>query len=635
MKKQNKKENTRKTESQAVASPKGLTEECLRFYPFLLVAVALAAVMGVLTVVESSYLQRVEELNLFLYTPLFFQQQLVVAGGMLTYLGTCFTQFFYHPWLGSLLLCGWLGLLAWLVKRTFCIPNQWGALLLVPVALVLITDFDLGYWIYYMKLRGHFFVLVMGASLAVALTWAYRAATRYPWLAYVVLVLTGLAAYPLAGIYGLLALLLMAVITWRLPLSVAQKAARTALAVAFIIFGPLICYRNVYYQTNSDFIWMQALPNYEVDKVYFAYYWPYILLALFLVLAAIFFKQERKWQPVNRKLLWLCAQLAVVLVVTLGTWHFWYKDKSFHEEIEMTACVDRQDWEGVLTLMRQHDGDPTRMMVMYKNLALFRLGRAGNEMYNYRDGSQAPNSPFDLRIAQIGGKNIYLYYGLPNYCYRWCLEDGVEYGWRVEHLKFLTRCAILNGETVVAKKYIDLLRNTLYHGEWADRYAALLTDEIDENIAKCTELGPVRRLMKGSDLLGSDQSLIELFMLNSQAYRQTDDPVCAELVLLSALQLKDIPAFWRAFSQYANLHVGEPMPRHFQEAAYLYGHLEKNVDISSMPFDPAVKQSYDGFMQLAQRCRGMKEEQMKPIFYPQYGNTFYYNYFLMRNLRSY
>ena len=54
-----------------------------------------------------------------------------------------------------------------------------------------------------------------------------------------------------------------------------------------------------------------------------------------------------------------------------------------------------------------------------------------------------------------------------------------------------------------------------------------------------------------------------------------------------------------------------------------------------MPFDPQVKQSYDAFMQLAQRCQNMSEEKMRDVFYPQFGKTFYYEYFLIRNQKLY
>lgn len=639
MEKQNKKKNVKAAAPKASKSgktPWQLSAGSLRFYPLILVAVALITVFCMVLSYESDYLFRAQELNLFLYTPLFFKQQLVVAGGLLTWFGTYFTQYFYHPWVGMLLLCLWLALLTWLVKLTFRIPRQWAPLLLIPAALILITDFDLGYWLYYMKLRGHFFVAVMGTTLAVGLTGVYRLLlVRKLWAGLLFMVLAAALFYPVAGSYGLLAVALMGLISWRLPATLVQRIGASALAVGLIIIVPIIYYRQVYYQANSEDIWLQAVPFFELQEGFSTLYYPYILLAVSLLVMAVCYRPASEEQPIAKPWLWLGAQVVLLAVICSGTYQLWYKDKAYHKEISMTLCIDQQNWEGALAELRNYEGEPTRMMVMFKTLALFKQGRAGDEMYSYRDGSLKPDCPFELRIAQVGGKNIYLYYGLPNYCYRWCLEDGVENGWRIEHLKFLVRCALLNGEHQVARKFIDLLKETRYYGEWTAAYEPLLDDPDGKKLAAHSELAPVKQLMKGSDILGSDQSLIELFMLNSQANRMTDDPLISELTLLCALQLKDIPTFWRAFFQYANLHIGKPMPRHFQEAAYLYGHLEDKVDISHMPFDPAVVQSHDGFMKLAQQCRNMSNEQMQRVFYPQYGRTFYYNYFLMRNLKSY
>ena len=104
---------------------------------------------------------------------------------------------------------------------------------------------------------------------------------------------------------------------------------------------------------------------------------------------------------------------------------------------------------------------------------------------------------------------------------------------------------------------------------------------------------------------------------------------------MSAMQLKDIGAFWNAFNQYARLHPDGKMPRHYQEAAYLYGNLEHTVDISNMPFDPSVVKTYQEFMQMAQQYQGMTTEQMQTVFRPRFGNTFFYNYFLVRDFKTY
>ena len=236
-------------------------------------------------------------------------------------------------------------------------------------------------------------------------------------------------------------------------------------------------------------------------------------------------------------------------------------------------------------------------------------------------------------MTQVVGCAIYYEYGQLNYCYRWCLEDGVEYGWRAEQLKFMTRCTLLNGETEVAKKYIRLLKHTLFHKDWAEEQEQYANHP--ETMKNNKEYALLKRLLMKEDYLSSDNGLAEMYLMNVLLDISTRDPLVQELTLLSALWKKDIGVFWPRFFNYATLHKGERMPKHYQEAAYLYGHLENKVDISNMPFDDDVVKNYNEFMELAQRCSGMTEEQMKPIFYPKFGKTFYYEYFLIRNQKIY
>ena len=107
-----------------------------RLLPITTWLVALLIVAGTLLYFESDLLWKLQEQNLFLDTSLFFNEQMLVPGGLLSWAGTYLTQFFYYPWLGTLVLCLLWLLLMWLVKRTFRIADQWTALTLVPVALL-------------------------------------------------------------------------------------------------------------------------------------------------------------------------------------------------------------------------------------------------------------------------------------------------------------------------------------------------------------------------------------------------------------------------------------------------------------------------------------------------------------------
>lgn len=603
----------------------------LKYIPLLLVVIALSVVAWSLLTYEDNLLWKLQELNLHLNTGLFFKQQMVVAGGLLTWLGTFFTEFFYHTWLGVLMLIGWWALLVWLSAKALNVKMKWAVLLLIPVSLLLASNMEMGYWIYYMKLRGYFFVSTIGLTLALASVWGYRCLPSI--LRPVAVVVAGAVLYPLLGVYGLLAVVLMGLLSWQLQdMKLPMKIASCLLALLSVWLVPIVYYWTVYYQTNYDNIYIAALPMFELDKAYPNYYIPFILIGVYYMVMAV--PVPEKLQKVaDKTAVWAVCQVVLLAVMVWGVNHYWYRDYNFEKELEMRRSMEQNDWEGMLRAATDLEEEPTRAIVMMKNLALFRLGRQGDEMYHYLTGAKAYNAPMKVNMTQVVGCAIYYEYGQANYCYRWCLEDGVEYGWRADHLKYMTRCALLNGETEVAKKYIGLLKHTRFHKDWAleqeqfAKHPEKMND--DKNYAF------TKRLLIKEDHLGSDNGLPEMYLMNVLLDINTRDPLVQELTLLAALWKKDIGMFWPRFFNYATLHQGERMPKHYQEAAYLYGHLEHQVDISNMPFDADVVKNYNDFMELAQRCGGMSEEQMKPIFYPKFGKTFYYEYFLIRNQKIY
>lgn len=609
-----------------------LSDQMLSWYAWLLPLVTLLVTGAALLVNESVLLYRAQELNLFLYTPLYLKQLMVASGGFLAWIGSYFTQYFYYPWLGVTLLCAWWALLMWLLKKTFRIPAKWTVVLLVPVLTLLVTDVYLGYWIYYLKLRGYFFSATIGTTVATALVWAYRSLPAKFCLRTAFILLSTALTYPLFGFYALLGTILMGIIAWRLPdYKLWQKITDAVIAVVAIAAVTLLYYQFWFYQTNIVNILWTGLPIFRISEEHGLFYIPYYVLAATLVLMAATYRLCDT--TVRRPVIWCVLQ--VLLVVGMGNivWHFWYKDSNYHTELAMERSAQEEQWEDILSEFRNSDEECSRMMWMMKNLALFRLGRAGNELYYYKNGDKAPDAPFPVRMAQAGGKIVYYNYGQLNFCYRWCLEDGVEYGWRVEYLKYMLRCSLLNGELTVAQKYIDILKQTKFHKEWAEKYEPYVKKP--SLISKDSGMGPITHLLKVEDVLASDNALIEIFLLNHLSNIQTDDPLLQELVLVSAMQKKDIPTFWRAFFQYAQTHQNVKMPMHFQEAAFLYGNLENHVDISHMPFDKEVPETYREFMATAQQYQGMSEAELKPLMYNRFGATFYFDYFLTRGQKSY
>ena len=608
---------------------------------------------------ESEMLLRAQELNLWLPTGLYWKTMMQYPGGAASWCATYLTQYFFRPWLGVGILCGlWLIiclLLAWIYR----LKGPWMALtVLVPLALMA-CFVQTGYWIYYQKLQGHLFVPTIGVLFATLCLAVQRLlddrlpekAARWARLCWMAIVC--IAGYPFFGAWALGATGLL-VASPPTPLPWARGAVRLLLVLLLIAIIPQIYYQLVFEMTERSFLYVAALPSFRYSAESFEQYRIpyYAIIAAFIVLIALSasegFAFAKKLKPWHRSVL---ALLLVALGI-VGVSQVWYRDANFQKELAMNRAVEELDWERVLTIARDGSSDvkPTRMMILYKNLALFRLGRAGDEMFNYPEGATPQNAPWKVRITQVGGKLIYYHYGKENFCYRWCMEDGVEFGWKAETLKFMARTSILNHEWTVARKYLDLLKKTTFHRQWAERYEQYLAtpDAFDldklEASAKAgkpllddlgmKEFAPILHMMTYPDRLDGDNTLVEMYLLQTFAKGNGDDPLFQEMTLICALIMKDIDLFWPRFMKFATMNPERHMPRHYQEAAYLYGHLEDKVDISRMPFDPEIRDTYERFMRFNEQCGPMSEEQKAVAFYPQFGGTFYYFYFLVRNQKT-
>lgn len=588
----------------------------------------LVAIGTALLYVESDLLWKVQQYNLFLYSSLFFKQTMIVPGGMLSYLGAFFTQFFYYPSLGVVMLCGWWLLLMWLTKRTFRISDGWCIVPLIPIAILLTANTELGYWVYFMKLRGYFFVPTIGTTVAVALLWAYRKLTATNlWLRVFYIVMVIVIGYPLMGVYALAAVLLMAVWTWRLTDKYGQCAIISGATLLALLAIPLFYYRFVYYQTNLINIYRPAVPEFTIIDSYPDYKIPYYLLVVCFLVFVVAYKKNVKKKDRKPLLRW-AVQGALLAALVYGVWHYWYKDDNFHHELRMQRCMEQADWEGILTEGTKQQSEPTRAIVMIHNLALSRLGRQCDEMYNFRRGSKRSNSPLPVYMYNTAGLQIYYQYGVLNESHRLCMENGVNYGWNVELLQYLTRCALLGGEKQVVRKYLTILRQTQFFGSWADHIEQLLNNP--EQLAQDPETGPVTHMLHYVDHKGSDNGYVEKTLMTMLSKTDSDDPYFQEQAVLGALWTRNPDDFWPRMSRYAELHP-EGVPRIFMEAACLFGHMQNLDFIKDMP-NQDILRSFNDFMQQLEQNKDRSFTEIRKMLYPQFGNTYYFEYFFLKDI---
>ena len=603
-----------------------------RIIPVLLWLGALLLIAIALLTFESDLLWKIQQYNLFLDTSLFFHEQMLVPGGFLSYVSCYFTQFFYHPWLGVLMLCGWWLLLMWLTKRTFRIANQWTTLLLIPVAALLVADLCLGYWHYMMRLHGYFFVPTIGTTVAVAMLWVFRTLPQKLWVRIGAIVVAAAVGYPLLGIYALATVMLMGIWTWRLNSNRSQNAILTAIALLSIIAVPIICYRYIYYQTFFNELWTTGLPIKNVLKDYHAYYTPYYIIGGFFLLMVICYQRALPVKFQKPLYSW-CLQGLLVVALIVGVWHWWYKDANFHHELTMQHCIEQADWEGVLQEAgKQGEEEPTRAIIIMRNIALFRLGRQCDEMYDFPWGRKKgdPNVPYDMLNIAFS-KTVFYQYGFLNDAHRKCMEDGVEYGWSVETLQYLARCSILSGEKPAARKVLNLLRHTMYYSEWADSMQLLLGNP--RKIYQDIEMGSIVHMLQYKNALGLDEGNVEKYIMNVLAYQDSYNAYFQEQAVIAALWKRNPELFWARYKRYAELRKNSAMPRIFQEAAYLFAMMGKGPNPDLLRIDKGVKDTYATFAREAKKYDRQQAIIGRTALHPFFGNTYFFYYYFLQDMQ--
>ena len=595
-----------------------------------------AVVWLLLAFLESAQLFRVHDLSLFLFTEQFFKEMMVAPAGLLSYIGCFLIQFFYYPALGAAIYVALLFAVYYLVRKVFAISARWSLTALLPVVFLLASNMIMGYWIYYNKLQGLFYIAAVGTIFVLLAMWACK---KLPmWAKFIFVALWSVVGYPLFGIYALVGAFLMALQALCGKGNIAARVALLLLSIALAGALPALAYGNLYTSTSQPLMYAAGIPAYQFSLATEAWFikrvwmlWmPFVLLFVTMVLFAIFSDRVEGKKVTDR---YTMCQAALCAIIVLATWGFWYSDSNFTTELKQHRAMWDEDWERVARLAKQTE-NPTRLIVINKNIALLHLGRAGEEMFHYPDGSALPASSVKVRLTQNGGKMAYYQYGIFNFCYRWCVEDAVEHGWKIDFLKHSVRSLIASGQYKTARHYIEILKRTLFHASWAENYEKII--ENPKIIDKYPDIAFPRLLFSYKNALAVDDSHIEAYILTQLTSGRyvNPSPVCTEASLMHALIRKDTRTFWNTVVNYLSTHKNQlRIPTHYQEALLLYANIDRRADISKFKFDKAIQQRFHEFIKLTKQHKGRSKD-LAPYFKDAFGNTYWYYYFFIRDIKS-
>lgn len=581
------------------------------------------------------YLFSVQEHSLFVSDSTFFHDRMMYVGGFAQWVGCYLTQFFFHPWIGAWMLIALWGIIYLVAVRTFRLGGTLSVTALLPLFALLASEVFLGYWLYYLKLQGYWFTLPFCVLAMFVSLWVYRAlgkVGRIVWIPVSIAVL-----YPLIGFWALAGGVWMVALSFKRESGKWQNVWSLLVVAACIVVMPIVYYQ-FFGRNRLEGMWLVNFPLFENDKA--ANRWmsvPFVIVSLSPALMLLAKKAET-WAK-HRVAIAVCASLLLFCGMACGTWKTNFDNYNYHAEIRMYQAIDRGDFQTVLDECAKLPGESTRQIVLSKNIALMHLGGIGDRMFKF-DNMGEPPCVYDslkVHLSQTCAPLFYYNYGKANFAYRWAIENGVEFGWNAEELKMMVRCAMMSGETRLAQKYLRILSKTTFHKRWAAEWQALLDNPTAYTHSReYIDIAPLRGF---EDRLDADEGLVEMYLINYFSNMNLREPKFQEQCLIYSMVKKDIAAFWPRFFRYAQLHVNDPMPIHYQEAAYLYGQLEpQRVNISTMPFDQEkVVNRYSSFMQVTQSMvqNGMDSQKIGELTRSTFGDTFWWFYYFCRGIDTY
>lgn len=522
-----------------------------------------------------------------------FMTEMLREHGFFAWVGCYFTQFFYHPWLGSTMLIAIWVLSYYCLTDAFKLKDEFSTIALIPLVCLLISVIEVGYWIYYLDDPGYCFSNSVIFLISSIVTWIVSKAIK-PLLSHV------------------------------FNDKFLDVAASVTLLLCIEAMMSILGIRTESFKHG----------NYESLQMVI----PFIGIKASIILLAIPYRNLIKTNKTNSPVaIGLMSALFATLCALTNISNV--SDNNFHSEMRMYKALDELRYEDVIQEAEEAKDAPTNLMVLYKNIALMHTDRL-TDMFKINNCGTLPNvdDDFNVRIAQISGEMIYYQFGQVNYAYRWAIENGVKHGMTNARLKILAKSAIFNQEFDVAHKYLTLLKGTQFYNTWARETEAWIVRGAD--FYKSKDYQCISPLL-GEDLnyLDRDSGLIEKWLLDhfSDLLHPTS-PKIEDLMLCTSLWTEDEYSFLIHFYEYYQKHSSQPIPALYQEAVILLANSEESpITVTDFPYDTQVKERYNSFVSEYHTLanQNMKLEQIGQKMKAVYGNTYWWYYYFYTDFNIY
>lgn len=551
-----------------------------------------------------------EQIQLFRFDLLYFRSYLIQPGGLCEYSGSFLTQFYYYPFVGSMIIAGVLtGVLLLFydicrscgkISRLFFIPYIPAVLLMMSFVNI---QFDIASALGVLfALAGFRIYIVFSSSVRnyagfILFTAIYFIAGGNALLfTALVLIFELIDSHSLYKVFYILMLLIWSVV---LPWLAWQLIYTTTVREAYFALTP----GNFLFPTFTNYALWFSFP------------------VLYLFWRLIATKLNQWTQNLSPRIMIFSNCLLVVTITAFGVYSV--NDRRAEMLNRMAYEVQQENWDSVMSLSKVFPGN-NRLACYLTNIAIAESGQMPYRMFHYN---------------QIGVAGLFLDWQLTYFTmwylseiyYRLGMVDVAEHctfealvsspkGPNVQTMRRLVSTNIARRDSATAIKYIGFFGRSLAYRGWAKEQRAHLSSAMTDTSFHISNI-PISRHHDNFFMIYHQPDYVLLKLLQSNPMHQ----LAFEYLMAYYLLQKDIEQVIWCMNTYLGNYDYIGIPTHYEEALLVYKNMTLAGDefYDKYPVSNATRDRFDKYIQTFKVAQGGSRRYFEQLE-KQFGNTYWF-----------
>jgi len=565
----------------------------------------------------------------FLQQPAFFLSKnylyghLAYPGGLIEYLSTFLSQFFYFPWIGALIIVLVIWLISYITGRiTKSLNfNKYNLLIqLIPAAGLLFIHSNNEY------------ILTTSMILLSSILFFYiyiQIPTRRIILKSSILIISSAVLFHISGGSALIHYIFMCLLSELFNLK-KNKSVLVFILLVFAAFMPYFSARLFNYITLEQAYLFLLLPE--------PYYHPPVLLyGLFIYypLLIIYISLEKEdffssSSIINNKIalsekhisyISLIVQIILIAGLTILTVIFAVEpEQKFVNKVKYLAY--NEEWEKLLELVKEHPTND-RFVNFHTARALYHTGRLAEDLLDYPQywGKHALFlGEIVSRTILMDNSDVYFDLGHIRAAQHWAYEAQTIYENSPRIIKRLAMTNIILGNYKAARSILGILKNSIIYKDWAEHYQQLINDP---SKLEADSLVQSKRKLQPTDIFFIDRENVN-YDLSLLLKKNPNNRMAFEYLMAYHLLSNEIEDPFKNLRYLKGLGY-KKIPRIYEEAlmVYLTKKNIKRINLNGYTISNNTMERYRDYGRIVFKYNNDMRDAQEEL-YSNHGNTYWY-----------